>query len=249
MTLSQMERPAKQKRSTHLKVALFLDGANLQDMEKAAAAGLVQGYTTNPTLVAKAGVPNYREFARQALERIGDAPISFEVIADDLAAMEQQAREIASWAPNINVKVPITNTKSESAIEVVRRLTDDGISVNITAMMTLDQVARVAEVVNPDVMCFASVFAGRVADTGVDPVPMMREAVQICRARPNLKVLWASPREVLNVYQADECGVHVIVLTADLIAKLALRNKDLTEYSRETVQMFYDDAQKAGYTL
>jgi transaldolase len=232
-----------------LRVSLYLDGADLQDMERAVAAGLVKGFTTNPTLVARAGVPNYRTFASEALGRIGGAPISFEVLADDLAGIEAQAREIASWGPNVSVKVPICTTRGESTLEVVRNLTDDGLSINVTAVMTLDQVVGVAECVHPSADTIVSIFAGRIADTGRDPCPFMREAVDICRQRPNLRVLWASPREVLNVYQADECGVHVIVLTADLLSKLAYRNKDLSEFSRETVQMFYQDALKAGYTL
>jgi transaldolase len=235
--------------ATPLRVALYLDGANLDDMERAVEAGTVAGFTTNPTLVAKAGVPNYRAFAEAALERINGMPISFEVLADDLAGMEAQAREIASWGPNVSVKVPICTTSGESTLEVVRELTADGLPTNVTAVMTLDQVVGVAECVHPDTPSFVSIFAGRIADTGRDPCPLMREAVDICRGRPKLRVLWASPREVLNVYQADACGVHVIVLTADLIAKLAYRGKNLDDFSRETVQMFYDDAVRAGYTL
>lgn len=232
-----------------LRVTLFLDGADLRDMERAVEAGVVEGYTTNPTLIAKAGMPNYRAFAQEALARVRGAPISFEVLADDLPSMAAQAREIASWGPNVSVKVPVCTTKGEPAYEIVRELTADGLSINVTAVMTMDQVLGVAECVHPEAQTFVSIFAGRIADTGRDPCPFMREAVDICRFRPNLRVLWASPREVLNVYQADACGVHVIVLTADLLGKLSLRNKDLAEFSRETVQMFYDDAVKAGYTL
>jgi transaldolase len=232
-----------------LRVTLFLDGADLHDMERAVAAGVVEGYTTNPTLVAKAGVADYRAFADEALARVQGAPISFEVLADDLPSMAAQAREIASWGPNVSVKVPVCTTSGEPTFEIVRDLTADGLSINVTAVMTLDQVVGVAESVHPDAQTFVSIFAGRIADTGRDPCPFMREAVDICRSKPNLRVLWASPREVLNVYQADACGVHVIVLTADLLAKLALRNKDLAEFSRETVQMFYDDAVKAGYRV
>jgi transaldolase len=232
-----------------LRVTLYLDGADLQDMERAVAAGVVEGFTTNPTLVARAGVPNYRAFAAEALARIGGAPISFEVLADDLPSIESQAREIASWGPNVSVKVPICTTRGESTLALVRDLTADGLSINVTAVMTLDQVVGVAECVHPAADTIVSIFAGRIADTGRDPCPFMREAVDICRSAPRLRVLWASPREVLNVYQADDCGVHVIVLTADLLSKLAFRNKDLAEFSRETVQMFYDDALQAGYSL
>jgi transaldolase len=235
--------------TTPLRVTLFLDGADLDDMQRAVEAGIVEGYTTNPTLVAKAGVANYRAFADEALARVQGAPISFEVLADDLPSMAAQARTIASWGPNVSVKVPACTTAGESTLEIVRELTADGLSINVTAVMTLDQVVGVAESVHPDAHTYVSIFAGRIADTGLDPCPFMRDAVDICRHKPNLRVLWASPREVLNVYQADMCGVHVIVLTAELLAKLALRNKDLAEFSRETVQMFYDDAVKAGYTL
>jgi transaldolase len=232
-----------------LRVALYLDGADLDDIDRAIEAGIVQGFTTNPTLVAKAGVPNYRAFAREALQRVRGARISFEVLADDLPTMAAQAREIASWGPNVSVKVPVSTTAGEPTLEIVRDLTRDGLSINVTAVMTLDQVVGVAECVHPQASTYVSVFAGRIADTGRDPCPFMREAVDICRIKPRLRVLWASPREVLNVYQADECGVHVIVLTAELLAKLSLRNRDLAEFSRETVRMFYDDAVKAGYTL
>jgi transaldolase len=231
------------------RIALYFDGANLEDMERAAAAGVVSGYTTNPTLVAKAGVPDYRAFAAEALRRVGAAPISFEVLADDLAGIEAQAREIASWGPNVSVKVPVCTTSGESTLPVVRTLSADGLCLNVTAVMTMDQVVGVAESVDPEVPAYVSIFAGRIADTGRDPCPFMREAVDICSYRPSLRVLWASPREVLNVYQAEACGVHVIVLTADLLAKLALRNRDLAEFSRDTVRMFYEDAVRAGYTL
>ena len=232
-----------------LRVALYLDGADLDDIDRAMEAGIVQGFTTNPTLVAKAGVANYRAFAQEALRRAQGARISFEVLADDLPTMATQAREIASWGPNVSVKVPVSTTAGEPTLEIVRDLTRDGLSINVTAVMTLDQVVGVAECVHPQAHTYVSIFAGRIADTGRDPCPFMREAVDICRIKPRLRVLWASPREVLNVYQAEECGVHVIVLTAELLAKLSLRNKDLAEFSRETVRMFYDDAVKAGYTL
>jgi transaldolase len=232
-----------------LKVSLFFDGADLDDMRRAASRGVVEGFTTNPSLVAKAGVRDYRAFAAEALSCVNGAPISFEVLADDLPTIGAQAREIASWGPNVSVKVPVTTTAGEPTMSVVRELTSEGLSINTTAVMTLDQVIGVAECVDPAPITFVSVFAGRIADTGRDPCAFMKEAVDICRTKPNLRVLWASPREVLNVYQADACGVHVIVLTAELLAKLALRNKDLAEYSRETVSMFYNDALQAGYTL
>ena len=249
MTRTRSVLQSRTVASAPLRVTLFFDGADLNEMERAAQTGIVEGFTTNPTLVAKAGVRNYREFAAQALARVRGAPISFEVLADDLPTIAEQARTIARWGPNVTVKVPVTTTEGEPTLEAVRTLTGEGLSINVTAVLTLDQVVGVAECVHPAANAYVSIFAGRIADTGVDPCPFMREAVDICRSKPNLKVLWASPREVLNVYQADACGVHVIVLTAELLAKLALRNKDLAEYSRETVKMFYTDALNAGYTL
>lgn len=249
MTLSGIAEQSTLTAATPLRVTLYLDGANLDDMERAVRTGVVEGFTTNPTLVAQAGVRDYREFAAAALERVRGAPISFEVLADDLANIDAQAREIASWAPNVSVKVPVCTTSGEPTLGVVRELTRDGLSINVTAVMTMDQVVGVAESVHPEAATFVSIFAGRIADTGRDPCGFMQQAVEICRSNPNLRVLWASPREVLNVYQADACGVDVIVLTAALLDKLALRNKDLAEFSRETVQMFYTDALKAGYRL
>jgi transaldolase len=249
MKVQTLHRPRAFPPEAGLRVSVFLDGASLPEIEEATRRGVVEGFTTNPTLAAKAGVTNYREFARRALQLVQDQTISFEVIADDLPGMARQAREIASWGPNVFVKVPICNTARESTLPVIRELTQEGLHVNVTAVMTLDQVNAVATAVNTAVPSIVSIFAGRIADTGLDPCPIMREAVEICRDVPNLRVLWASPREVLNVYQADECGVDIIVLTADLLAKLSLRGKDLEEFSRETVQMFYDDAMRAGYVL
>jgi transaldolase len=244
-----VERVQSVEPSRMLRVSLFLDGASLTDIDAAMAQGVVEGFTTNPTLAAKAGVRDYRDFAQQALARVGDLPISFEVLADELEEMGRQAREIASWGPNVHVKIPICNTRRESSIPLITALSAEGLKVNVTAVMTLRQVRAVAKVVRPDVPGIVSIFAGRVADTGVDPCPLMTAAVELCRELPLLRVLWASPREVLNVYQAEACGVHVIVLTADLLAKLSLRGKDLEEFSRETVQMFYDDGVRAGYRL
>jgi transaldolase len=249
MKVKTLERPAEILPEAGLGISIFLDGASLPEIEESASRGVVEGFTTNPTLAAKAGVTNYREFARRALELVRDEPISFEVIADDLPGMARQAREIASWGRNVFVKVPICNTQRESSLPIIRELAEEGLHLNVTAVMTLDQVRAVAEVVNPDVPSIVSIFAGRIADTGRDPCPIMKEAVTVCRDLPLLRVLWASPREVLNVYQAEQCGVDIIVLTADLLAKLSLRGRDLEEFSRDTVQMFYDDAMRAGYVL
>ena len=230
------------------RVALYGDGANLADMIDAYASGAVSGFTTNPTLLAKAGVADYRAFGKAAVKAIPDLPISFEVFADDFAEMAEQAREIGSWGTNVFVKVPIMNTKGRSAVPLIRELATEGLQLNVTAVMTLRQVRETVDAAG-DAQMICSIFAGRIADTGRDPVPIMRQAVEVCCERSNVWVLWASPREVLNVYQAEECGCHIITLTPDLLAKLRLRHKDLVEYSRETVQMFYDDAQRAGLTL
>ena len=231
------------------RIALFADTANLRDMLAAYHAGAVQGFTTNPTLMWQAGVTNYVAFAREALAEIKDLPISFEVFADDLAGMERQARVIASWGDNVYVKIPVTNTRGESSREVVRRLCSAGVRLNVTAMLTVDQVREMREVLDLQVPSILSLFAGRIADTGRDPMPVFREAVRLVSRLPLAKVLWASPREVLNVYQAEACGCHIVTCTKALLDKLALHGKDLTEYSRETVEMFFRDAQRAGYTL
>jgi len=212
-------------------------------------AGAVDGFTTNPTLMRQAGVTDYVAFARDLLAEIKDVPISFEVFADDFAGMERQARLIAGWGENVFVKIPVTNTRGESSREVVRRLCGAGVRLNVTAMLTVDQVREVCEVLDPKVPSILSLFAGRIADTGRDPIPIMHEAVIVARRLPLAKVLWASPREVLNVYQAEACGCHIVTCTKALLDKLALRDKDLTEYSRETVEMFFRDALRAGYTL
>ena len=232
-----------------VKLQIFADGADREAMVKLYRDGAVDGFTTNPTLMRKAGVTDYVEFARSVLAQIPDAPISFEVFADDFPTMERQARTIAAWGSNVFVKIPIMNTKGESSLPLVRKLTGDGLSINVTALMTVEQCRSVVQEVPANGRMILSVFAGRVADTGRDPVPVMREAVEVCRTRPEIMVLWASPREVLNVYQAAECGCHIVTATPDLLAKLSLKNKDLTEFSRETVQMFYDDAWRASYRL
>lgn len=232
-----------------LEIDLYADGADLDEMLAAYRSGIADGFTTNPTLMVKAGVRDYREFAREILEKIPGLPISFEVISDEFEEMGRQAREIASWGENVYVKVPISNTRGESSLPLIGDLCAEGVQVNATAVMTLEQVAGVIEAVNDETPSIVSIFAGRIADTGVDPVPIMREAVAMAARRPNLKVLWASPREVLNLYQAAECGCHSIAITPELLAKLSLRGKDLNDFSRETVQMFYDDACRAGYRL
>lgn len=250
MLVADATQISGKERAPHgFRIAIFSDGADIAGMIAAHQLGAVDGFTTNPTLMRKAGVKDYRGFAREVLAEIKDVPISFEVFADDFAEMEWQAREIASWGDNVFIKIPVMNTLGESSIPLVQKLAGDSLKINVTAVLTLDQVAQVIDVVNPEVPAICSIFAGRIADTGIDPEPVMRQAVEMCMVRPNLGVLWASPREVLNIYQAEACGCAMIAVTPDLLAKLPLRGKDLREFSRETVQMFFDDADKAGYTL
>jgi transaldolase len=232
-----------------LKIKLFADGAEKKAMLELYAKPYIKGFTTNPTLMRKAGISDYEAFASEILSCIPDYPISFEVFADDFAEMEAQANHIASWGENVYVKIPVTNTRREPSYELVRRLTMAGVKVNVTALLTLDQVRDVCEALSGGAPAYISVFAGRIADTGRDPVPMMAAAVSMLRRCPNAELIWASPRELLNVFQADAIGCHIITATPDILNKLSLVEKDLTEYSQETVQMFFEDARKVGYTL
>jgi transaldolase len=230
-------------------VKLFQDGADLEAMIAAKHRNVVAGFTTNPTLMRKAGIADYKAFALKVIAAIPDLPISFEVFSDDFETMEREAREIASWGGDTYVKLPITNTKSETAGPLIRKLSKEGFSLNVTAILTLDQVKVVAEAADPKARTIVSIFAGRIADTGVDPVPLMTQAAKMLKALPKAELLWASPREVLNVVQAAECGCHIITATPDIIAKTPLFGKDLNQYSLETVKMFYDDARAAGFKL
>ncbi len=248
-TSLDFEPAAQSSTSLPLGISVFSDGAVIETMVAAYKSGAVQGFTTNPTLMAKAGVRDYAGFAQAALAAIPDLPICLEVLADDLPGIERQAREIASWGGNVFVKIPVMTTKRVSTIPLVRRLAADGLQINVTAVMSFAQVEAAHEALDDQTTGIISIFAGRIADTGRDPCPTMRDAVRLCRDRPNIRVLWASPREVRSVYQAAACGCHIITLTPDIAAKLPLRDKDLEEFSRETVQMFYDDAQRAGFRL
>lgn len=232
-----------------LKVKLFADGADLAGMKEMAANPMIKGFTTNPTLMRKAGVTDYKAFALDVLKAIPDRPVSFEVFADDFAQMERQALEIASWGANVNVKIPVTNTKGEFCGPLVERLSRAGVKLNVTALLTLDQVRRVTERLHADTPAIISVFAGRIADTGRDPVPIMAESVKVMRARPKAELIWASPRELLNIFQADAIGCHIITATNDILKKLALVGKDLDKYSLETVEMFHKDAVAAGFDI
>jgi transaldolase len=233
-----------------LRIKIFGDGADRKTMVGLAANPLIKGFTTNPTLMRKDGVTDYESFAREVLAQITDRPVSFEVLSDDLDEMERQARKIVAWGANANVKIPITNTQRVSTVPLIRKLARDGIKVNVTGMTTLEQVqAAGAALGEGKAYSIVSVFGGRIADTGRDPVPMMAEAVKILAPYPHVELLWASPRELLNIFQADSVGCHIITVTADLLKKLPLVGKDLDQYSQETVQMFRDDAVKAGYVL
>jgi transaldolase len=234
---------------SNVSIKLYADGANLDDMLAARASGKVSGFTTNPTLMRKAGVKDYAAFAKEVLAKIEDAPISFEVFSDDLPEMERQAREIATWGDNVYVKIPVTNTKGTFTGPIISSLSRDGVKLNVTAIFTLEQVHDVVQALDPATPSVISVFAGRIANAGLDPMPIMRASVAIAAKLPKAEVLWASPREALNVLQAQECGCHIITMTPDLIKATSTFGKDLAEFSLETVQMFYDDAKAAGYSL
>lgn len=237
------------KNPSELKIKIFADGADLANIKELSNNPLIKGFTTNPTLMRKANVKDYRTFAIEALALVTDLPICFEVLSDEFREMEQQAREIASWGHNVYVKIPVTNTRREFAGEVIRRLSADGIQVNVTALMTAAQVEMVASCLDSSTNSFVSVFGGRIADTGVDPTPTMKASLHALSNHPNAELIWASPRELLNLFEAESVGCHIITITDDLLAKLPLINKDLDTFSLETVQMFWQDAVKAGFTI
>ena len=232
-----------------LKVKLYADGADIPTMVEMYTKPYIQGFTTNPTLMRKSGVVDYCAFARDILKVIRDRPISFEVFADDFGEMEAQALEISSWAENVIVKIPVTNTRGEPSDAVLKNLSSAGVKLNVTAVLTLDQVSRAAKCVGGSSPSKISVFAGRIADTGRDPLPLMAASVELLRPYPNLELIWASPRELLNVFQAEAVGCHIITATTDILKKLSLIGKDLREYSLETVKMFYDDASRSNYQI
>ena len=232
-----------------LKVKLFADGAEKKSMLELYRNPLIQGFTTNPTLMRKAGIQDYEAFARDILAAIPDRSISLEVFADDFDEMERQARLIASWGTNVYVKIPVTTTKSEPAYDLIRRLSQAGICLNITALMTLGQVRDVAAALAGGAPSYVSVFAGRVADTGRDPVPLMAAAVEMVSVHPGMELIWASPRELLNIFQADAVGCHIITATPDILQKLSSVGKDLLEFSLDTVKMFHTDATKSGFSV
>ncbi len=236
-------------RLRQLRVKIFADGADFDGIVKLSGNPLVKGFTTNPSLARKAGVTDYEAFGRKVLAAVPNRPVSLEVFADDFDEMARQARAIATWGPNVNVKIPVTNTRKEFSGELIRELSHDGVVINVTAILTLDQVRRVAACLAPNTPAIVSVFAGRIADTGVDPVPLMSEAVKILKQRPKAELIWASPRELLNIFQADTIGCHIITVTNDILNKLSLVDKDLEAYSLETVEMFRRDAVAADCTI
>jgi transaldolase len=232
-----------------LRVKIFADGADLPGMLEMRGKPWIRGFTTNPTLMRKAGVGDYEAFARGVIAAIPDRPLSFEVFADDFAEMERQAMKISSWGGNVHVKIPVTDTKGESSCPLIRKLADAGVKQNVTALMTLAQVRDVSAALAGGPHAYVSVFAGRVADTGRDPVPLMAAAVEMLRPYPRLELIWASPRELLNIFQADAVGCHAVTVTGDILKKLSGVGKDLDAFSLETVRMFHEDAQSAGYHL
>jgi len=232
-----------------LSVKIFADGAELSVMKKMAENPLIKGFTTNPTLMRKAAVTDYEAFADLVVSEFSTYPISLEVFADELPVMEQQARKLSFLGENVYVKIPITNTKGVSTAPIIQRLSYDGIKINITAIMLLSQVREIVSVLQEDVSSYISVFAGRVADTGCDPIPLMQESLKILQEKPLAELLWASPRELLNVIQADQIGCHIITATKDILEKLKLIGKNLNEYSLDTVKMFHQDAYAARYHI
>ncbi|WOI11829.1 transaldolase [Thalassospira lucentensis] len=234
----------------NLKVKIFADGADINGMLEMKKNPLIKGFTTNPTLMCKAGISDYEAFARDVLDQITEEPVSFEVFADEFDEMGAQALKIASWGKNVNVKIPVMNTKREFAGPLLERLSAEGVVLNVTAIMTNEQVKAIAEAIDPNTASIISVFAGRIADTGRDPVPLMNEANEILKdLQPKADLLWASPRELLNIFQADETGCGIITVTNDVLKKLGTVGKDLDDFSAETVQMFYDDACAAGFKI
>ena len=231
------------------KIKIFADGADINGMKEIYKAGYISGFTTNPTLMKKAGVLDYESFALAVAKEITNLPLSFEVFSDDFETMEREAKKIGSWADNIYVKIPVTNTKGESSVELIKKLSAEGLKLNITAILTVNQVEQVVKALTPGSGAYISVFAGRIADTGVNPIPIMKQSADICHNVKGVESIWASTRELLNIFQAQDCGVDIITVTNDILKKLPLIGKDLSELSLETVKMFHDDARGLGYKI
>ncbi len=233
----------------NLKIKIFADGADLDNIKNLCKNPLIKGFTTNPSLMKKNGIVDYKKFALEVLKITENKPVSFEIFADDLAEMESQANEIATWGKNINVKIPVTNTEGKSTVELIKKLSNKKIICNVTAILTLDQLQHVVESLSFDTQAILSVFAGRIADTGVNPIPIMKEAVKIAKQKPKSEVLWASTRQVYNIFEAEETGCQIITVPHDIINKFKGLGKNLDNLSLETVKMFYDDAKNAGYKI
>ena len=231
------------------KIKIFADGADINSILELNKNPLIKGFTTNPTLMKKAGVTDYKEFAQELLDKIDNKPISFEVFADDINEMEKQAFKISYWGSNVNIKIPITNTKKESTVNLISKLTNSGITCNVTAVFTVEQLESIIDKIENDSKIIISVFAGRIADTGVDPCPIMKKCSLKLKNMNNAELLWASPRELLNIFQAESCGCDIITVPNDLLSKMSNIDKNLEQFSLETVSMFYDDAVKAGYFI
>jgi transaldolase len=234
---------------SELKLKIFSDGADLDSIIDAQNKGIAKGFTTNPTLMAKAGITNYMVFAQEVLKVVTDKSVSFEVFSDEFDEMREQALKLAALADNVYVKIPVTNTKKVSSAPLIKQLSQKGLKLNVTAILSLRQVREVAAALNPDVPSIVSVFAGRIADTGRDPLPIMKESLEILKSNPKAELLWASPREVLNIMQAEQMGCHIITVTPDILAKAAKFGMDLEELSLDTVKMFYNDAVKSGFRI
>jgi transaldolase len=232
-----------------LKVKIFADGADIASILELSRKPFIKGFTTNPTLMRKAGIPDYASFAALVLQQIPDKPVSFEVLADDEEAMERQARYMATWGANVYIKIPVTNTRRQPMYGLIQRLSQDGIQINVTAVLTLEQVRRSARALEGGAASNVSVFAGRIADTGRDPLPMMKKTVEVLKSNKRCELIWASPRELLNIFQADQIGCHIITVTSDILKKLNLVGKDLEDFSLDTVKMFYEDGVNSGYSL
>lgn len=247
--ITTKEAETRIPRLQDLRIKIFADGADMDSIIEAYRKKVVKGFTTNPTLMAKAGVTNYITFAREVLRIVTDLPVSFEVFSDEFEDMKRQAYKLAGLAPNVYVKIPVTNTRRQASAPLIAKLAQDGMKLNITAILALRQVQEVADALRPDVPSIVSVFAGRIADSGRDPLPVMRAALEICRPLPSAELLWASPREALNILQADQMGCHIITVTPDLLAKAANFGRELEDVSLDTVKMFYNDAAKSGFNI
>jgi len=232
-----------------LSIKLFADGADKSGMIEMYNNPLISGFTTNPTLMKKAGVKNYEKFARDILQVIKEKPVSFEVFSDDFNEMERQAREIASWGENVYIKIPITDTKGNYSTDLVKRLSDSGIKVNVTAIFMVEQVKKIIPSLLNSPGSYVSLFAGRIADAGIDPIPIIKKVIDTTKDKSNIEVLWASTREVFNIVQADKIGCDIITVTNEILKKLPLLGKDLLQFSLDTVKMFYSDVKNAGYKL